>query len=169
MWNCTFINRKHGRRLQLLGTGLAESSLQIFNESGFLIPFLDDEAAFILAAICREESCGFCLLELVFTDENEIVRINKEFLDRSYVTDVISFRYDEHAHNSEIEGTIYCCAPRIEEQAAELGEDLKTEFLRIFIHGVLHLAGYEDGNDTQKLTMTRLENHYLELFKNANT
>jgi rRNA maturation RNase YbeY len=95
-------------------------------------------------------------------DEDEIVRINKEHLDRDYVTDIITFRYDESDADA-IEGTMFCCAPRIAEQAEEFNESRKREFLRIYIHGLLHLIGYEDKSDQQKKEMTAKEETYLDL------
>lgn len=139
--------------------------LQVFNESGIEIPIQDKEAEALLSQIAKEEKCGFSFVELVYVNEPEIVRINKEHLDRDYVTDIISFRYDEEESNQHIEGTLFCCAPRIKEQAIELGETVRKEFLRIFIHGVLHLIGYDDATENEKKQMSALEDKYLALIK----
>ena len=137
--------------------------LQIFNESAENIPFSEKQALSLLSRIKQKENCDFSFIELVYVDEEEIIRINKEHLNRDYVTDIISFRYDDDPENNEIEGTLYCCAPRIKEQASELNEDESTEFKRIFIHGILHLAGYNDSTQAEKEKMTELENFYLNL------
>lgn len=137
--------------------------VQIFNESGEDIPLSEKEANAILPAFCEKEHCHFSFVELVYVDENEIVRINKEHLDRDYITDIISFRYDENTDNREIEGTLFCCAPRIKEQAQEFAGSEKEEFQRILIHGLLHLVGYNDATAEEKNRMTALENHYLNL------
>lgn len=117
----------------------------------------------IIQEIGKKESAVFASIELVYVDENGIVAINKEHLERDYITDIISFRYDERDDLNAVEGTLYCCAPRITEQSAELGLPVSQEFYRIFIHGLLHLTGYNDRAEDEKATMTRLENHYLEL------
>lgn len=103
----------------------------------------------------------FAEVELVYVHEEEIVRVNREFLQRDYVTDIISFRYDESESNDEIEGSLVCCAPRITEQAGEFGQTEKEEFLRIFVHGMLHLIGYDDDTESKKNKMTELENYFL--------
>jgi|TARA_R100000005_G_C4990487_1_gene197928 rRNA maturation RNase YbeY len=147
------------------------SPLQIFNESEVKVPLRQKKAESILNMISDQESISFTLVEIVFVSEEEIVRINKEHLDRYYVTDIISFRYDdgqESDDQSAIEGTLYCCAPRIIEQSAEFKEPVEREFQRIFIHGLLHLAGYEDTSDKEKAAMTKLENKYLALAEAAN-
>lgn len=139
--------------------------LQLFNTSGLDLPFKESEAAFLLDAISDDQGVSFAFVEVVFVDEHEIVRINKEFLERDYVTDIISFRYDEDASNKEIEGTLYCCAPRISEQASEFNQPVEREFLRVLIHGLLHLCGYEDDTPDKKKEMTRLEDHFLSLIQ----
>ncbi|MBO6524289.1 MAG: rRNA maturation RNase YbeY [Balneolaceae bacterium] len=137
--------------------------LQLFNTSGLELPFKESEAAFLLDVIREHQSCNYSFVEVVFVDEKEIVRINKEFLGRDYVTDIISFRYDEDTTNMEIEGTLYCCTSRIQEQAKEYCDSEKQEFLRIIVHGLIHLIGYDDQTPEEKAEMTRLENHYLKM------
>jgi len=118
----------------------------------------------ILQKIAVEQNATFASIELIYVDEEGIVAINKKYLGREYVTDIISFRYDEREDLQAIEGTLYCCAPRITEQSREFGTPKSQEFYRIFIHGLLHLTGYNDQTRKDKAVMTQLENHYLELF-----
>jgi rRNA maturation RNase YbeY len=137
--------------------------IQVFNQTDIPLPLsqaIYDELALTIAA---EENCSFSFVEVVYVDEQEIICINQEHLDRDYVTDIITFRYDDQSDNQEIEGTMFCCAPRIVEQAEEFGESSKREFLRIYIHGLLHLAGYEDQTDEQKKQMTAKEDTYLAI------
>lgn len=147
------------------------SILQIFNESDVEVPLSQTQAELILEILTNKENAKFELVELVYVDEEEIIRINKKHLDRDYVTDIISFRYDDGAENLDttaIEGTLFCCAPRIFEQSKEFGEASEREFERIFIHGLLHLIGYEDDTKPKKEEMTLLENKYLGLLRSNN-
>jgi rRNA maturation RNase YbeY len=139
------------------------SNLEIFNPSGHDLPFQESSIASILKHIEEKESVQFHSVELVFTDETGIIDINSEYLNREYVTDIISFRLDDDSSNQSIEGTLYCCAPRIAEQSEEFDSTPKTEFLRIIVHGLLHLVGYNDQSDTDKEKMTSLEDHYLQI------
>lgn len=126
------------------------------------IPVQKGEFESIIGTIETLENIRFQEIELVYVDENEIVRINREHLDRDYVTDIITFRYDEGKEDA-IEGTLFCCSDRIKEQSQELEVDESHEYLRIFIHGLLHLAGYDDQTSGQKEIMTQKENEILEL------
>lgn len=139
-----------------------QPDIQVFNETGFSLPLTVSDFKWAASVVADKEECHFGFVELVYVDETEIVRINRKHLDRDYITDILTFRYDDNNVNN-IEGTIFCCAPRIAEQAEEWGEEIKREFLRVFIHGLLHLNGYKDQTDTQKQRMTKRENYYLKL------
>jgi rRNA maturation RNase YbeY len=141
----------------------SQPEIQIFNETDLSIPLEQSIFTGIANLIAEKEQCDFNFVEIVYVDEDEIIRINKEHLDRDYVTDIITFRYDESEHGNEIEGTMFCCAPRIVEQAEEFDEPAEREFKRIYIHGLLHLIGYEDKSDQQKKEMTTKEDLYLGL------
>ncbi|MEX0770410.1 MAG: rRNA maturation RNase YbeY [Balneolaceae bacterium] len=138
------------------------SVLQVFNPSYFDLPIDESTLLNILAQIEQGEKAAFSLLEVVYVDEDEIIRINQKYLDRDFITDIISFRYDEGEANQSIEGTLYCCAPRIAEQASEFGASRAEEFYRVFIHGLLHLIGYDDQSNVEKEQMTLLEDQYLK-------
>lgn len=143
-----------------------ETVLSVNNPSQFDLPVDQESLEKLLRLIQIGEDVEFELVELVYVDEEGIVEINQKYLQRDYVTDIISFNYNEDespgSSKKKIEGTLYCCAPRIAEQSSEMESDPQQEFYRIFIHGLLHLSGYEDASPEEKETMTRLENHYLE-------
>jgi rRNA maturation RNase YbeY len=142
-----------------------EKKLIVNNESGESVPVVEQDLLKLIEITERNEQVYFKEVELVYVDEDEIVRINHEFLDRDYITDIISFRYDED--DQAIEGTLYCCAPRITEQSAEFEDDPKTEFLRVFVHGLIHLAGHDDQTSDEKKQMTDLEDQYLNALKQS--
>lgn len=141
----------------------SKPDIQVFNQTERSIPVKETLYPDIAKIIADKEDCSFNFVEVVYVGEDEIIQINKEHLDRDYVTDIITLRYDEPDSDSGIEGTLFCCAPRIEEQAEEFKESTEREFLRIYIHGLLHLAGYDDQSDEEKKQMTDKENHYLNL------
>ncbi|MDR9365439.1 MAG: rRNA maturation RNase YbeY [Balneolaceae bacterium] len=148
---------------------LNESVLSVHNPSNFDLPVELQDLESIIGLIQSGENITFELVELVYVDEEGIIEINKKYLERDYVTDIISFNYSDEQDSSPskkvIEGTLYCCAPRIAEQSSEMASDIQQEFYRIFIHGLLHLAGYNDTSKDEKNIITQLENHYLEQLK----
>lgn len=137
------------------------SKLEFFNATELTLPFKKSDAALLVEQIEEDESVHYHSVEIVFTDEAGIIDVNTEYLSRDYVTDIISFRLDEDESDQSIEGTLYCCAPRIAEQSAEYGTEPEIEFLRVIVHGLLHLAGYDDQTNMDKAAMTSREDHYL--------
>lgn len=140
--------------------------LTVNNESGETLPFREAELLRLMEMVEECESIRFKEIELVYVDEQEIVRINSEYLDRNYVTDIITFRYDENTPKA-IEGTLYCCSSRIIEQSAEFDDNLKIEYLRVFVHGLIHLAGYDDQTPREKERMTELEDRFLDALNSS--
>lgn len=139
----------------------SEADIRIFNQSECSIPLTESDFQSVASAIMNREDCTFVFVEVVYVNEDEIIRINREYLDHDYITDIISFRYDDPQDDTGIEGTLFCCAPRISEQAKEYQEPEKREFLRVFIHGLLHLAGYDDQSEAEKASMRSREDFYL--------
>lgn len=140
---------------------LTEPVITLFNQTLLEIPVSEDYAQTAASLLQEFEDCSFKMVEVVYVDEDGIIAINKKYLQRDYVTDIISFNYDEDEGKENIEGTLYCCAPRIYEQATEMGEKPGTEFFRILIHGLLHLIGYDDQSDEERADMRAKENFYL--------
>lgn len=141
---------------------MAEIKGSIINQTDIIIPFSEEQFNRAITFIEEIEETEYSDVELAFVEEAEIVRINKEFLKKDYVTDVISFRLDENpSSKKDIEGNICACAPRIIEQAEELDLPVMQEFARVAIHGLLHFCGYEDYSDDLKQKMRDREDFYL--------
>lgn len=141
---------------------LKETEVSVFNESGQEVPVDERIARKCIAEVARQEACAFSMIEIVYVDEQKIKEVNIKHLDHHYVTDIITFRYDEAPSNIEIEATLFCCAPRIAEQAEEYSADEETEFKRVLIHGLLHLTGYDDQTEEHKQAMHKREDFYLK-------
>lgn len=133
----------------------------VSNTSGISVPIKKELLLTLRNIIEKEEKVRFREIELVFIDDNAITDINKEYLGKDYVTDIITFRLDDHDHNDAIDGTLFCCAQRIEEQSTEYHTGIMSEFYRVFIHGLLHLSGYDDSSKEQQNTMRGREDYYL--------
>lgn len=78
-------------------------------------------------------------ITLVFLTSSQMKKINKNFRDKDKPTDVLSFVPIEL--NSL--GELLFCADVLKKQAKEQGHSLDHEFLYMFIHGILHLLGYD--------------------------
>jgi rRNA maturation RNase YbeY len=105
-------------------------------------------------------------LELIFVDDNELLLMNRDFLQHDYYTDIITF--DLSDMSEQLYGELYISFDRVTENAAALKTPIKEEILRVCIHGVLHLCGMNDSNENEKLQMRSAENTYIQLYKQHN-
>lgn len=99
-------------------------------------------------------------INIIFTSDIYLLKINNEFLNHNYFTDVITFDYTE---NLKISGDIFISIDRVADNAKSLKINTIEELNRIIIHGILHLLGYKDKDNIDKQIMTSKENTYLEL------
>ncbi len=138
---------------------MANVSLSIRTEEDFNIDFENDIAWNAIADKVFEVSDKqeFSKQEVVlsFCDEEEIQYLNKTFRNKDIVTDVLSFNtpqldinlegFDDEDEDSfeQSLGDIVICVQKAQEQAKEIGQSLKQELIFLFVHGLLHLLGYD--------------------------
>ena len=101
-------------------------------------------------------------ISIVFTTDDALCEINRSFLKREYNTDIITFDYSD---GLTISGDLYISLERVNENSKEYGESKRQELLRVIIHGILHLIGYDDTTASDKLRMRDAENKYLKNFR----
>jgi len=88
-------------------------------------------------------------IELIVTDADEMKEINKAHRNIDKATDVLSFPYEEMPMSPL--GSIVICSLHIEEKAKEFGHTQSDEFTLLFIHGLLHLLGYDHEVDNGEM------------------
>ncbi len=97
-------------------------------------------------------------LTYIFCDDEEILRVNRQFLGHDYYTDVITFDYST---TTRVSGDIYISLDTVKSNAGQLGIPFEDELLRILVHGLLHLTGQGDKTPETKAQMTDKENKAL--------
>ena len=97
-------------------------------------------------------------ISIVVLGDRAIRAINKRFLGHDYATDVITFPLDD----LELDGEIYLSADTAARQAREYGVGRTNEILRLVVHGVLHLVGFDDATPQQRQRMHEEENLILD-------
>ena len=114
--------------------------------------------------ILSDENVLEAELNLIFVDDDKILELNKKYLNHNWVTDVITFPLNEE--NENLVAEIYISATTAERQAYDYNVKIQEELLRLAIHGVLHLTGYNDKTEDEKKMMSVKEDYYLEQFYN---
>ena len=100
-------------------------------------------------------------INIILSDDSHLLEVNKEYLKRDYYTDIITFDY---CVGNVISGDLFISIDRIKENARKYKVEDKTELYRVIIHGILHLAGYNDQKKKESEVMKRAEDKYLENF-----
>lgn len=104
-------------------------------------------------------------ISIIFTGKKELLQINNSFLSHNFHTDIITFNYNE---GTTISGDLFIGVEQVTENAIEFKTTPRLELLRVIIHGVFHLLGYNDYTDNEKKKMRLNENTALSTFLNNN-
>ncbi len=97
-------------------------------------------------------------INFIFTDNDTILSVNKKFLNHHYFTDVITF---DNTKKSKLCGDIYISLEQVRINADGLNVAYASEVLRVMIHGILHLIGFNDSTIDEKKAMREMEDLYL--------
>ena len=108
--------------------------IDLDNETGFEIDILILEK--ITNSLTQKD------IELLIVKNDEIQKLNKEHRNIDKATDVLSFPIDFDMPNMPL-GSIVISTDFVEEKAKEYGHTFNEEFSLLFIHGILHLLGYD--------------------------
>ena len=124
---------------------------------------LDVEEKFNLwiTASCQTEGYKIQELNYIFCDDDYLLKINQDYLQHDYLTDIITFDY---VSGKNISGDLYISIDRVKENATEFNVTFENELKRVMIHGVLHLMGYSDKSDAATAEMRAKEEEKIKLF-----
>lgn len=106
----------------------------------------------------EEESNTLGDLSYIFCSDTYLLKVNRDYLNHDYYTDIITFNYNE---GDIISGDLFVSIDRVKDYAKEYNIDFKLEFKRVLIHGVLHLLGYNDKTDEEVVEMRNKEDYYI--------
>lgn len=99
-------------------------------------------------------------LSYTFLSDEDLHKLNVEYLNHDTLTDIISFDYTV---GKVIQGEIFISLDRVKENASDFKVSFENELSRVMIHGVLHYCGYKDKSEADKLLMRSKEDFYLRL------
>jgi probable rRNA maturation factor len=121
-----------------------------------------DEKSFTQVAkkVLKGENKVLKTFSLAFVEKDEMQKLNKKYRKKNKPTDVLSFNFDEGNNLGEI----VICPEFIKDN----GKDFKKEVMQVFIHGILHLLGYDhEKSKNQEKIMEKKQDKYLAEFYNG--
>lgn len=96
----------------------------------------------------------------VFVDDEEILRVNRQFLNHDYYTDIITF---DDTEGLFIQGDLFISLDTVRTNAEGLGVTYEEELYRVIIHGILHLCGINDKGPGEREVMEAAEDAALAI------
>ena len=97
------------------------------------------------------------LLNVVFVNDKYIRALNKAYRGKDMPTDVLSFAYGA----DDLIGEVYVSVETAERQAEERRHPLSDELIRLIVHGILHIHGYDHEKDVDYKKMLAVEKGVL--------
>jgi rRNA maturation RNase YbeY len=104
-------------------------------------------------------------INYIFCDDEYLLKVNQDYLQHDYYTDIITFDY---VKGKTISGEIFVSLQRISDNASILSKNYEEELRRVLAHGVLHLCGYKDKTEEEEKEMRRKEDVYLAKYEDSN-
>jgi probable rRNA maturation factor len=130
--------------------------IEVNNLAGIKIGLINFEK--IAQKILEKEKREKTDLFVSFVPPAKIKKLNGKYRKKNKPTDVLSFAYKDS-------GEIIICPVVVKKNSKEAGEKFQKELIKVFIHGVLHVLGYDhEANDSVAKKMERKQNYYFNLF-----
>jgi len=99
----------------------------------------------------------------IFCSDEYLGGMNKQYLNHSTLTDIITFDYSE---GDKLSGDIFISVDRVKENSVVFNTSFYAELGRVMAHGLLHLSGYKDKTKDQKTLMRSKEDFCLLSYPN---
>ena len=139
-------------------------TIQFFNEDvDFSLNELQKTISWITKT-CALSGYKIENINYIFCSDEYLLNINKEHLNHNYYTDIITFDMSEE--ENKVEADIFISTDRVAENAKSNSVVFDLEMLRVLIHGLLHLIGFNDKTEEERIIMRKKEDACLSLFNN---
>ena len=103
-------------------------------------------------------------LHYYFCSDDMLLQINRQRLSHDFYTDIITFPLNDC--DTVLSSEFCISVERIADNAVALDKSFETEFHRVMIHGVLHIIGFDDKNETDEKVMREKEDECLKILFN---
>lgn len=124
------------------------------------IPDFDSEFFVLwLSLVVGEEGFKVGYLSYIFCSDEYLLKVNQDYLQHDYYTDIITFDYTE---GDLVSGDMFISVDRVKENAINEKVSFLEELKRVCVHGVLHLLGYKDKSEMDVLEMREKEDYYIK-------
>jgi len=138
-------------------------NIQFFQEDTSFTPKNEEHLIRWIYQVAKLHQHQIKALNYIFCSDEYLLKINQEYLDHDYYTDIITF--DNSETTDHLEGDIFISIDRVLENAHNASLQFEQELHRVIVHGVLHLIGYQDKTPTEQNVMREKEEACLSLLQ----
>ncbi len=121
-----------------------------------------DKLKSLAESVCRRFSVTAAAVNIAIVDDDAIAVINKQFLDHTGPTDVISFDLSDEDESAAKNFEIVINADQAARQAADRTHDTESELALYITHGLLHNFGFDDHQEEDAKKMHEMEDQILQ-------
>ncbi|HEU4852216.1 MAG TPA: rRNA maturation RNase YbeY [Telluria sp.] len=100
-------------------------------------------------------------LNIRIVDAAEGQQLNREYRDKDYATNVLTFAYSED-EEGPVQADIILCTDVLEKEAKEQKKTLEAHCAHLVVHGVLHAQGYDHMDDEEAEEMEGIETEIVQ-------
>ncbi len=128
----------------------------------FTVPVQRTMRRWAEAALSARTKNANVTVRIVGTAEGR--RLNRDWRDRDYATNVLSFGYGrpDGKRGGPLQGDLVLCAAVVEKESREQAKTLAAHYAHLVVHGLLHLQGYDHEDDAEAERMERRERLILK-------
>ena len=120
----------------------------------------------VATQVVADEGYKYDEVSIHFVDTKEISALHKQFFDDPTPTDCISFPMDDPDEvGYRVLGEVFVCPEVAIEYARENGHNPYEETMLYIVHGLLHLLGYDDIEESDESKMRLAEQRHLSTLK----
>lgn len=102
-------------------------------------------------------------LNYTFCSDDDILEVNKSYLNHDYYTDIVTFDLRDRP-SEPVYGEIFISKDTVASNAELNQQSFDRELHRVIFHGVLHLIGFNDKTEEEMQIMRKEEEKALESY-----
>jgi rRNA maturation RNase YbeY len=118
----------------------------------------------LIKSISEEIEFKIYSLEINFVDLETIKEVNNTYMKHNYETDIVTLDYSKK--NDRLDTELFISYDVAKENAEKFKVSLNEELIRLIIHGILHVTGFDDTSPAEKRKMKKVENKLTKKFNN---
>ena len=104
------------------------------------------------------------IISIIFCDNKTLNNFKIKYFDEDVFTDIVTFKIEDKPF---LEAELYISTEMAIENAKEFKVSLDNEIIRLVSHGILHLIGYDDSNNSLSKKMFSVQEEIVEKFEDS--